>query len=96
MEPARQELEKAINDTKFVSGICPIYQNVTAQPVSNPENIRKNQIAQLTSPVRWAQTIKHMIDNGVKSFTELGPGKVLQGLIQKIDSSATVISIDTL
>jgi len=96
MEPARLELEKAINDTKFVSGVCPIYQNVTAQPVSNPEIIRKNLVAQLTSPVRWAQSVKNMIDNGVKDFTELGPGKVLQGLIQKIDSNATVVSIDTI
>jgi len=96
MEPARQELEKAIKETKFVSGICPVYQNVTAQPVSNPEIIRKNLIAQLTSPVRWTHTVKNMIDNGVKDFTELGPGKVLQGLIQKIDSNATAISIDTI
>ena len=96
MEPARQELEKAINDTKFVNGICPIYQNVTAQPVSDPEIIRKNLIAQLTSPVRWMQIIQNMIANGVKDFTEIGPGKVLQGLIQKIDNNATIVSIDTL
>jgi [acyl-carrier-protein] S-malonyltransferase len=96
MEPARQELERAINDTKFVNGICPVYQNVTAQPVSDSEIIRKNLIAQLTSPVRWMQIIQNMIANGVKDFTEIGPGKVLQGLIQKIDNSATAISIDTL
>lgn len=96
MESARQELKEAINDTKFANGICPIYQNVTAQPVSDPEIIRKNLIAQLTSPVRWMQIIQNMIANGVKHFTEIGPGKVLQGLIQKIENTATVISIDTL
>jgi len=96
MEPARQELEKAINETKFVHGICPVYQNVTAQPVSDPEIIRKNLIAQLTSPVRWTQTIQNMIADGVKNFTELGPGNVLQGLIQKIDGSTITVSLDTL
>ncbi len=74
----------------------PIYQNVTAQPVSDPEIIRKNLTAQLTAPVRWTQTIQNMIADGVKDFTELGPGKVLQGLIQKIDKNATAISIDSL
>jgi [acyl-carrier-protein] S-malonyltransferase len=96
MEPARQELEKAINDTKFVDGICPVYQNVTAQPVSDPEIIRQNLIAQLTAPVRWKQTIQNILANGVGNFTEIGPGTVLQGLIQKIDSTTTVISINTL
>jgi [acyl-carrier-protein] S-malonyltransferase len=96
MEPARQELEKAINDTKFADGICPVYQNVTAQPVSDPEIIRKNLIAQLTAPVRWMQTIQNLIAGGVRDFTEIGPGTVLQGLIQKIDSNTTAISISTL
>ena len=96
MEPARQELEKAINDTKFIDGICPVYQNVTAQPVSDPEIIRKNLIAQLTAPVRWKQTIQNIMANGVKEFTEVGPGTVLQGLIQKIDPTTTAISISTL
>jgi len=96
MEPARQELEKAINETKFATGICPIYQNVTAQPVSDPEIIRRNLIAQLTSPVRWAQTIQNIIANGVSDFTEVGPGTVLQGLIQKINGGATAVSINTL
>jgi len=96
MEPARQELEKAINETKFSDGICPVYQNVTAQPVSDPEIIRQNLIAQLTSPVRWKQTVQNLIANGANKFTEVGPGTVLQGLIQKISSSATAISISTL
>jgi len=96
MEPARQELEKAINETKFVRGICPVYQNVTAQPVSDPEIIRQNLIAQLTSPVRWKQTIQNITANGINKFTEVGPGTVLQGLIQKINSNATAISINTL
>jgi len=95
MDSARQELEKAINETKFVHGICPVYQNVTAQPVSDPEIIRKNLIAQLTSPVRWMQTIQNIIADGTKNFTELGPGNVLQGLIQKIDSSTITVSLDT-
>jgi len=96
MEPARQELEKAINETKFVSGICPVYQNVMAQPVSDPEIIRHNLIAQLTAPVRWKQSIQNILANGVRDFTEVGPGTVLQGLIQKIDGTATAISINTL
>jgi [acyl-carrier-protein] S-malonyltransferase len=96
MEPARQELEKAINETKFVSGICPVYQNVMAQPVSDPEIIRHNLIAQLTAPVRWKQSIQNILANGVRDFTEIGPGTVLQGLIQKIDGTATAISINTL
>jgi [acyl-carrier-protein] S-malonyltransferase len=96
MEPARQELEKAINETKFADGVCPVYQNVTAQPVSDPEIIRHNLIAQLTTPVRWKQTIQNIMANGVKDFTELGPGTVLQGLINKIDSNITAISLNTL
>lgn len=95
MEPARQELAKAINETTFVSGICPIYQNVTAQPVSDPETIRQNLIAQLTLPVRWSQTIQNIIANGVRDFTEIGPGTVLQGLIQKIDGNTVAVSIGT-
>jgi len=96
MEPARQELEKAINESRFVTGICPIYQNVTAQPVSDPEIIRQNLIAQLTSPVRWSQIIQNIIANDARDFTEVGPGTVLQGLIQKIDGSVTAVSISTL
>jgi len=85
MEPARVELAKAINATKFSKGICPIYQNVTGQSVADPEIIKTNLIAQLTSPVRWTQIMQNMIANGANDITEIGPGKVLQGLFKKID-----------
>jgi len=85
MEPARVELEAAIAATKFSQPICPVYQNVTANAVSDPNEIKKNLISQLTSPVRWTQTVKQMIANGATSFTEIGPGKVLQGLVKKAD-----------
>ncbi|HNT41370.1 MAG TPA: ACP S-malonyltransferase, partial [Tenuifilaceae bacterium] len=85
MEPARQELEAAIMSTPFSKPICPVYQNVTAMPTTNPDEIRKNLIAQLTSPVRWTQTVQNMIADGATSFVELGPGNVLQELIKKID-----------
>lgn len=84
MEPARIELAEAINSTNFKKPICPIYQNVTAQAVSNPEIIKGNLVAQLTAPVKWTQTVYHMISDGAKSFTEVGPGKVLQGLVKKV------------
>lgn len=85
MEPARVELSKAIEITKFNRGICPIYQNVTAQPVTDPEIIKANLIAQLTAPVRWTQIMKNMIADGVKNVIEVGPGTVLQGLFKKVD-----------
>ncbi len=85
MEPARQELEAAIVSTPVNQPICPVYQNVTAEPTSDPEVIRKNLVLQLTSPVRWTQTVKNMLRDGASSFTEVGPGKVLQGLIKKVD-----------
>ena len=85
MEPARVELAKAINATKFSTGICPIYQNVTGQSVTDPEIIKTNLIAQLTSPVRWTQIMQNMIADGANDITEVGPGKVLQGLFKKID-----------
>jgi [acyl-carrier-protein] S-malonyltransferase len=85
MNSAKEELEDAINTTDFNKAICPVYQNVNAAPSSNPEDIKKNLIAQLTSPVRWTQTAKNMIADGASSFTEVGPGKVLQGLIKKVD-----------
>ena len=87
MRPAREELEKAINDTAFQKPICPVYQNVTARESMNPEEIKENLINQLTSAVLWAQTIQNMINDGYNSFVEVGPGKVLQGLVRKIDSS---------
>jgi len=85
MEPARVELSKAIESTKFSRGICPIYQNVTAQPVNDPEIIKSNLNAQLTAPVRWTQIMKNMVADGAKTIVEVGPGKVLQGLFKKLD-----------
>ena len=85
MEPAKQELEKAINETTFSNPICPVYQNATATPADNPETIKENLIKQLTSPVKWTQSVENMIQDGAQSFTEVGPGKVLQGLIKKVD-----------
>ena len=84
MKPAGEELERAINTTRFVKGICPVYQNVTGQPVTDPEIIKKNLIAQLTSPVRWTQTVKNMIADGAQIFIEVGPGTILQGLVKKV------------
>lgn len=85
MEPAKVELEEAIRSVTIQKPICPIYQNVTAQVVSNPDIIKSNLIAQLTAPVKWTQTIKQMLLNGATSFTELGPGRVLTGLIKKVN-----------
>jgi [acyl-carrier-protein] S-malonyltransferase len=85
MEPARAELAKAISEAPIVAPVCPVYQNVTALPVTNPDSIRTNLIAQLTSPVRWTQTAQKMIADGATLFIEVGPGTVLQGLIKKTD-----------
>jgi [acyl-carrier-protein] S-malonyltransferase len=85
MEPAREELAAAIENTTFNEPTCPIYQNVTASAVTSAAEIKKNLIAQLTAPVRWTQTIQQMITDGGTEFTEVGPGKVLQGLMRKID-----------
>jgi [acyl-carrier-protein] S-malonyltransferase len=90
MEPARVELEKAIAATTFQKPVCPVYQNVDAQPQTDPETIKANLIAQLTAPVRWTQTVQNMIADGATSFTELGPGKVLQGLVAKIDKTVAI------
>ena len=90
MEPARAELAEAIEKTNFHTPKCPVYQNVDARPHTNPEEIKANLIAQLTAPVRWTQSVQNMIADGCSDFTELGPGKVLQGLISKIDRTATV------
>ena len=92
MEPARVELEAAINSTKFNSPICPVYQNVTASAVSDPNEIKKNLVAQLTAPVRWTQTVIQMINDGATSFTEVGPGKVLQGLVKKVNAGMETVS----
>ena len=92
MEPARVELAEAINETKFNPGICPIYQNVTGQSVADPEIIKKNLVAQLTSPVRWTQTMLNMIANGLNTVVEVGPGTVLQGLFKKVDRNLEMSS----
>ena len=92
MEPARVELAEAINATKFNLGICPIYQNVTGQSVTDPEIIKKNLIAQLTSPVCWTQTMQNMIANGLNRVVEVGPGTVLQGLFKKVDRNLDLSS----
>ncbi len=84
MEPARVELAAAIESTHFSTPICPIYQNVDGKPYTNPEEIKKNLILQLTSPVRWTQTVQNMVSDGGSHFTEVGPGTVLQGLVKKI------------
>ena len=91
MEPAREELAAAIEATTFTTPICPVYQNVTASAVSDPAEIKKNLITQLTAPVRWTQSVQQMIADGATSFTEVGPGKVLMGLINKIDKTAETI-----
>ncbi len=90
MEPARAELAEAIEKTTVSAPICPVYQNVDALPHADPAEIKANLVAQLTAPVRWTKTIQNMIADGATEFVELGPGKVLQGLILKIDRSATV------
>ncbi len=88
MEPARVELEAAIHATTFLTPICPVYQNVTANAVSDPDQIKRNLIAQLTAPVKWTQSVQQMVHDGASHFTEVGPGKVLQGLIKKISPTA--------
>ncbi len=90
MEPARAELAEAIDHTVFSVPVCPVYQNVDAMPHTDPAEIKGNLIAQLTAPVRWTQTVRNMIAAGATEFVELGPGKVLQGLIGKIDKTVTV------
>ena len=92
MEPARQELETAIMSTPFDTPICPVYQNYTARPTSDPNIIRTNLVAQLTAPVRWTQTVQNMLQDGASHFTEVGPGKVLQGLIKKVDREVPTAS----
>lgn len=94
MEPAREELEAAIMNTHFNTPMCPVYQNVTAGPVSEPADIRRNLVAQLTAPVRWTQTVQNMVKDGAVSFVELGPGKVLQGLIKKIAPETEVSGVE--
>lgn len=95
MEAARVELEHAIVHTEIKEPVCPIYQNIDARPYTDPEKIKHNLIAQLTGPVRWTQTVQHMLEDSATSFTEVGPGNVLQGLVKKVNraiptSSATL------
>ena len=94
MEPARQELEAAIQNTKFHPPICPIYQNVNARPETDPAIIQQNLVAQLTAPVRWTQTIQQMVADGAKTFVETGPGTVLQKMVKKIERSAEALSAE--
>lgn len=92
MEPAREELANAIENTTFNTPHCPIYQNVTATAITNENDIKKNVMAQLTAPVRWTQSVQQMIADGASQFTEVGPGKVLQGLVKKINRDAQTLS----
>jgi len=93
MEPARQELAAAIEQTEFHTPRCPIYQNVDAQPHTDPAEIRQNLLMQLTSPVRWTQTVRNMMADGASLFTEVGPGTVLQGLVKKIAPDVEVAGL---
>jgi [acyl-carrier-protein] S-malonyltransferase len=90
MEPARAELQEAIENTDFSNPICPVYQNVTASAISDPSEIKQNLIAQLTAPVRWTQSVEQMVKDGSTHFVEVGPGKVLSGLVKKIHREAEV------
>jgi [acyl-carrier-protein] S-malonyltransferase len=92
MEPAREELANAINETTFAKPMCPVYQNTVAKPVTDPDEIQKNLIDQLTAPVKWTQSINAMKTDGISDFIEVGPGKVLQGLIKKIYPEAITSS----
>ncbi|MCE4562978.1 ACP S-malonyltransferase [Maribellus sp. CM-23] len=95
MEPAREELAAAIEATTFSTPVCPVFQNVSAEPVSDPAVIKENLIAQLTAPVKWTQIVQNMIADGATSFTEIGPGKVLQGLVKKVDRNMETIGVNT-
>ena len=93
MEPARLELEEAIKNTVFSKPTCPVYQNVNAKPSIDAEEIKLNLISQLTAPVRWTQSVQNMVKGGAISFVECGPGKVLQGLVKKVEPTVEVASI---
>lgn len=92
MESARAELQSAIENTEFKSPICPVYQNIDAKPYTNPDAIKLNLIAQLTGAVRWTQIVQNMLKDGATSFTEVGPGNVLQGLVKKLDRTVETFS----
>jgi [acyl-carrier-protein] S-malonyltransferase len=93
MEPARTELEAAIEDASFSQPKCPVYQNVSTKGETNPDEIKANLIAQLTAPVKWTQSVQNMIKDGAKSFTEVGPGRALQGMVAKIDRSMEISGV---
>lgn len=93
MAPAQKELEEAIHSTQFNTPICPVYQNVCAKAVSDPNEIKQNLIAQLTAPVKWTQSVIQMTNDGATHYVEVGPGKVLQGLVKKISPAAEVASL---
>jgi len=95
MEPAREELAAAIENTTFSTPTCAVYQNVDAKPTTDPAVIKTNLVAQLTAPVRWTQTMMNMIEDGATSFTEVGPGKVIQGLVKKVDRAMETAGIDS-
>lgn len=94
MEPAREELATAIENTLFKEALCPIYQNVTTKSTSNSDEIKENLIAQLTAPVKWTQSVQNMINDGATMFTEVGPGKVLQGLMRKINRESETAGVN--
>ena len=94
MEPARKELAAAIENVSFHKPICPVYQNVSTFAVTDPEEIKRNLVFQLTAPVKWTQSVQNMINDGATEFIEVGPGKVLQGLVKKIDRSMNVSSAE--
>jgi [acyl-carrier-protein] S-malonyltransferase len=93
MQPAKARLEKAIKNTNVNAPRCQVYQNITAKGTSDPEILKSNLVAQITAPVRWTQSVQQMIYDGATSFTEVGPGKVLQGLVKKIDRSMVAQSL---
>jgi [acyl-carrier-protein] S-malonyltransferase len=93
MQPAQDELSEAIKSTVFNVPICPVYQNVNAQPVTDPLQIQHNLIAQLTAPVRWTQSVENMIQNGITEFVEVGAGTVLRGMVKKINGSVLTSGI---
>lgn len=94
MEPAREELAKAIDSTPFSKPVCPVYQNVSASPATEVAEIKRNLIAQLTAPVRWTQSVQRMTEDGARTFLECGPGKVLQGLVKKISPDVEARSVE--
>lgn len=94
MEPAKEKLQQALDETHFYNARFPVYANVTAKPVSDKDEIKKSLFEQLTSPVRWEETIQNMINDGIEEFYEVGPGKVLQGLVKRINPDVKVFGID--